>query len=229
MCALFVLVSIPLGHEATYSQVAFWGTLRTPLEPLLDKSHMGLLRWVHLMALAYLMNQLCKWKPYWLTTGLPRLIIKMGQQSLPIFLCSMGLSYIGGIALDWSGRDAASVAMVNLAGLGLLLMMAQVLAWLDGKPWKLPANHNLSISSSPETAIDTINSMVNPWGKQALLLPLLFGLAILPILLIQTEKAVVPGPSVMVVQSQSGEEFQKVNAMVPSDDSNWTLEHQQQF
>jgi len=228
-CALFVLVSIPLGHEATYRQVAFWGALRMPLEPLLDKSHLGLLRWAHLLALAYLMNQLCKWKPQWLTKGLPRLIIKMGQQSLPIFLCCMGLSYIGGIALDWCGRDAASVALVNLAGLGLMLIMAQVLAWLDSKPWKLPANHNISNVSSSESSLITINGVSSTWGEQALLLPLLIGLAVLPLLMVPTEAPVDPSSAGVIAQSPAGDDFQKVNAVVPADDPNWALEHQQRF
>jgi hypothetical protein len=152
LCALVILVSIPLGHETIYRREVFWGALRAQLEPLLDKSHLGLLRWIHLLALAYLMNQLFKWKPQWLTVGLPRMIITMGQQSLPIFLCCMGLSYFGGIALDWSGRDAASVAIVNLSGLGLLMVIAQILAWLDSQPWKLPAGHyvpNPSYSIKP--------------------------------------------------------------------------------
>ncbi|MBS1214304.1 MAG: sodium:proton antiporter [Proteobacteria bacterium] len=54
----------------------------------------------------------------------------MGQQSLPIFIFCMALSYICGMALDRSGRDAFSIAWVNVAGLALMLWVALGIAWL---------------------------------------------------------------------------------------------------
>lgn len=228
-CAIIVLVFIPLGHEATYSQVAFWGDLRVHLELLLDKSHLGLLRWVHLLALAYLMNQLFKWKPQWLTMGLPRWIIRMGQQSLPIFLCCMSLSYIGGIALDWSGRDEASVTMVNLAGIGLMLLTAQALAWLDSKPWKLPAGHFGPKQASTQSASADLKDISRSWGQQALLLPFLIGLAVLPMLLLQGKNTIGTGSPDMMVKSPNSDDFRKVNAVMPKSDSETVLENQQQL
>lgn len=226
ICTLFVLTSIPIGHEATFRQSVFWGELRTALEPWLDKSHLGLLRWVHLLALAYLMNQVFNCKPQWLKTGLTRLIIGMGQQSLAIFLCCMGLSYIGGIALDWVGHDVVSAAMVNLSGLGLLLAIARLLAWLDSKPWTLPNEHRAWPSDSSPQRPHWQNTLVRSWGRQALQLPLLIVLAILPMLLIRTR---IPDDAMAtnsLVQSQSNEDFQKVNVSAPAENPHETIEQQ---
>lgn len=149
LCLSILLVAMPLGHEPTYAHVELLTALRLQLEPLLDKSHLGLLRWVHFLALAYLMNHLFKWKEHWLDMTLPRWITKMGQQSLGIFLFCMSLSYIGGMVLDWTGRDAFSIAWVNIAGLGLMLSAAQALAWLDSQPWKRAAGYGAPAGHLP--------------------------------------------------------------------------------
>lgn len=230
LCTLIVMASIPLGHEETYTQNAFWGDLRAGLEPFLNKCHLGPIRCVHFLAVAYLVNHLFKSNPHWLALGLSRWIIKMGRQSLPIFLCGMGLSYIGGIALDWSGFDALSVAMINLAGLGLMLLLAQALTWLDSKPWKLPTNHHRPNPTAQKNLLHKINALAYDWGKQALLIPFLIALAILPMLLMQTEKTIgTPVPETMV-NLPHNEDFQKVNAIAPRpDQSDTVIENQQRL
>jgi hypothetical protein len=209
--------------------MAFWGELRARLEPFLDKSHLGLLRWVHLLALAYLMNQLFKWKPQWLTMGLPVWIIRMGQQSLPIFLCCMSLSYVGGIALDWLGRDATSIAMINLAGIGLMLATAKVLAWLDRKPWKLPADQYNQKQASTLDASADLRNIPYVWGKQALLLPFLICLAVFPMLLLQTTNSRGLSSPEIMVQAPPSDDFQKVNIVIPKINTEAALENQQQL
>jgi hypothetical protein len=174
------------------------------------------------------MNQLFKWKPQWLTMGLSAWIIRMGQQSLPIFLCCMSLSYIGGIALDWSRRDPINVAMVNLAGIGLLLLMAQALAWLDGKPWKLAVAHDLTTRSS-STLLNKPNSMACTWGEQALFLLFLISLTVFPLLLLQTANNIDHTSSEIMAQLPSSDAFQKVNAVMPKANPEPALENQQQL
>jgi len=173
LCLLLVAAAIPLGHQPTYSQIAFLGKLRQDLEPLLDKSHLGILRWVHFLALAYLMNRLFQWKPHWFGMALPRRIAQMGQQALPTFLLCMGLSYLGGMALDWVGRDTGNVAWVNLTGLGLMLLGAQVLAWLDSKPWRATGGY---LAGTP--------GIRGVFSKSVLILPLLVFLSASPWLLL---------------------------------------------
>jgi hypothetical protein len=231
ICAAIILVSIPLGHENTYQNVAFWGELRSSLEPLLDKSHLGLLRWVHLLALAYLMNQLFKWQPQWLMIKASSLIIKMGQQSLPMFLCTMSLSYICGIALDWSGRDTTNAAIVNLSGLGLMLLLSKILAWLDSEPWKAPPGVNISIqSSSPWFFFKNPELITYNRCKQALLPLFLICMATFPMLLLQKENDTFLTTTKIIAQPLPSDEFQKVTATeLPESDPATALENQQQF
>jgi hypothetical protein len=139
LCASVALFSVPLAHDGTLRLSAFLAEWRMRLAPLLDKNHLGILRWVHLLALAYLASLLFERKAHWLDMALPRWIARMGRHSLPVFLCCLTLSFLGGMALDRFGRDAFSVAWVNLAGLCLLLLSAQVLSWLDSKPWTVAA------------------------------------------------------------------------------------------
>ncbi len=63
----------------------------------------------------------------------------MGQQSLPIFMLTMALSYVGGMILDQFGHGIAILAIVNLGGCALLLLAARTMAWLKSSPWKVQA------------------------------------------------------------------------------------------
>lgn len=176
LCLLAVAAAAPLGHEPTYAQIAFFGELRQYLEPWLDKTHLGILRWVHFLALAHLMSRLCQWKPHWLRMPLPSQIAQMGQQALPAFLLCMGLSYLGGMALDRLGREAASVALVNLTGLGLMLAGTHIMAWLDSKPWRAAVDGRFSTApriakAAPQGAF-VLLLLFSPWlllrhGSQA--------------------------------------------------------------
>jgi hypothetical protein len=183
-CLLIVIVSIPLGHEPTYQRLAWFGELRAHLEPLLDKSHLGILRWVHFLALACLMSHLFKSNEHWLRMALPRGIAAMGRQSLSMFLFGSCLSYIGGMALDWTGRDMASVAWVNLAGLGLMLSAARLLGWLDSKPWKQAAGHRTSSGYPAGNSPPDFPEVSRDWIRGALALSFVISLSASPWLLL---------------------------------------------
>jgi len=62
-----------------FRRIAWFAECRAYLEPWLDKSHLGLLRWLHFLALAYLMNGLFRRKDHWLAMALPRRIAEMGR------------------------------------------------------------------------------------------------------------------------------------------------------
>lgn len=195
LCLALVLVSIPLGHEPTYQRVAFLGLARAHLEPWVDKSHLGLLRLAHFLALAYLMNRLLSGKAHWLDSSLPRWIARIGRQSLPVFLFSMTLSYLAGMALDWSGRDAFDIAWVNLAGLGLMLGVAWVLEWLDSKPWKVAAAVPAPVQFPPRIAGQ------NVWAGQ---MALVF-LAASPLLILLPEEGDSAGVSLVASVGQAAD------------------------
>ena len=105
LCAVFLIVSIPLSHYPTYSKVGWLDDLREHLEPFVSKTNLGILRWLHFMCLAYLAAALLNGREKVLESKLAAPLIKTGQQSLPVFLTGMGLSYIAGMALDVLGRN----------------------------------------------------------------------------------------------------------------------------
>ena len=124
LCTAFVLLAIPLSHFPTLWSVQLLHDARNLLEPFLNKTNLGLLRWVHFMALAILIRAVLQNWPtlinHWSAQGL----IKMGQQSLPIYLSGMVLSFLGGIMLDQYGHGASVLFFVNVGGILLLTISA---------------------------------------------------------------------------------------------------------
>lgn len=218
LCLGLVVASIPLSYEPIHRESLFWSELRQQLTPWLDKSHLGLLRWLHVLALAYLMRELGGWRPHWLQTLAPRAVIAMGQQSLPIFCCSMVLSYGCGIWLDKLGRgNWTHVAWVNLSGLALMLIAGHVLTWLDGKPWKVAqpmrsTDHEMPVTLHP-------GASHYRWSTQAVAFPLLIGLAILPIRRLNQAPVLAAATTAdQVVQAQPIDEIQAVETELPETD-----------
>jgi hypothetical protein len=136
LCALFLIVSIPLSHYPTYSKVGWLDDLREYLEPFVSKTNLGILRWLHFMCLAYLAAALLKGREKVLGSKLAAPLIKTGQQSLPVFLTGMGLSYLAGMALDVLGRNIVNAALVNAAGVATLILLAYQMAWFKSQPWR---------------------------------------------------------------------------------------------
>jgi hypothetical protein len=136
LCAVLLIVSIPLSHYPTYSKVGWLDDLREYLEPFVSKTNLGILRWLHFMCLAYLAAALLKGREQMLERKLAAPLVKTGQQSLPVFLAGMWLSYISGMALDVLGRSILSAALVNAAGIASLILLAYLMAWFKSQPWR---------------------------------------------------------------------------------------------
>ncbi|NNK66106.1 MAG: succinyl transferase OpgC, partial [Rhodobacteraceae bacterium] len=64
------------------------------------------------------------------------LILKVGQQSLAVFVVSMLLARLMGFALDYLGRSAGTVAAINLAGFAVLIGVAYGAGWFKTHPWR---------------------------------------------------------------------------------------------
>ena len=101
------------------------------------KSEQGILRYLHFMAMAYVTVVLLKGHEHrLLLSRWARPVLQCGQQSLPVFLFSMILSRIAGMALDQTGRDVWAVLLVNAAGIATLIGIAYLLKWLKSEPWR---------------------------------------------------------------------------------------------
>jgi hypothetical protein len=82
------------------------------------------------------------------------------------------LSLVGGILLETSDGDVFDSTCINVAGLGVMMLFAQFLSWLDQKPWKI----SLEKSSNDPT---------NDWTRYAVMACSMVLIAMIPLLLIQ--------------------------------------------
>jgi hypothetical protein len=142
LTGLTVVLPIPLTFESLYSSTEWLFALHQWLQAGFDKSHFGLLRGIHFLALAYWVSQVVNAHPHWLHGRWQNGIITMGQRSLPLFLLVSALSCVGGMVLDRVGRDVPGLVLVNAGGIAIMLLAARGLAWLNAKPWKQPVTTN---------------------------------------------------------------------------------------
>ena len=100
------------------------------------KTNLDIVRYLHFMAIAYLVVWALKGREDWLRMKWAAPISQCGRQSLPVFLFSMFLSRIFGVVLDQTGReDIWVVVFVNGIAVGCLIGIAYLLAWLKSNPW----------------------------------------------------------------------------------------------
>ncbi|MCA0872458.1 OpgC domain-containing protein [Seohaeicola saemankumensis] len=155
VCVGFLVLSAPFGSwkvflwlDAAAPDLAGFIRKTWPVTAeLRDKTEFALLRYLHFLALAYL---------GWVAAGprgarliatgtgalaqvwqvALRIITKVGQQSLAVFVFSMALARLIGFALDQIGRSPANFALANLTGLALITVAAYVAGWFKTHPWK---------------------------------------------------------------------------------------------
>ena len=151
----FVVLSAPFGSWKVFSWTnalfpEFGDLIRPAWGEVRDyrtKTELGILRYVHFLALAYLA---------WIAVGprgsrlLPKeqgvlafiwkiilhCISKVGQQSLAIFVFSMALARLIGFVFDLLGREPQIVLLGNLIGFVLIIFVAHVTAWFKATPWR---------------------------------------------------------------------------------------------
>lgn len=174
-CMLFVVFCLPLGTADCY-ELPWFRALRDQWPFLVDKSHFGLIRFLHFLAMTYLVRIFMQKHQEWLNSWLAGKVINMGQQSLPVFMMGSVLSLVGGILLETSDGDFVDSSFINVAGLGVMMLFAQFLNWLDQKPWKIFAKK----SSYPQTV---------QWPRHAFMVFGLVLITITPLLLVQPSVA----------------------------------------
>lgn len=120
---------------------------REAMLPLIDKSDFGILRYTHFLALAYLSWVIAGDKGDNLlargTGVLSRIwsvllafILKVGQQSLAVFITSMFLAQVLGFVMDRTSRDTGNTLLINLIGAAILVAAAYGAGWFKSQPWK---------------------------------------------------------------------------------------------
>ena len=148
VAAFFVLANLPLSNigvrELGFDWAREW---RVENRPWISKSDFGLLRYVHFLSLAYLAWVLAGDKGNRLRVTAThmaarvwdrflQIILKVGQQSLAVFVVSIFVARFNGFAMDMLGRDTVSVLAVNGFGCACLILTAYLAGWFKSVPWK---------------------------------------------------------------------------------------------
>lgn len=143
-----VVVFLPFAYFRVYQNASFFLNVRNDWTFLIQKTDFGALRYVHFLATAYIA---------WVLVGpkgariMPRngngilsvtwsyilaAIMKVGQQSLAVFITSMFLARLLGVLLDQVGRSYLTMAWVNALGIALVIALAYGVGWFKSQPWK---------------------------------------------------------------------------------------------
>lgn len=136
LCVLFVAVMVPISWQPLWSRWLWLDQLGQQLAPFRDKTHFGVLRYLHFLALAYVALRLVGPVRDRLGGRLTAPIMLVGQQALPVFLWSMAFAFVLGMVLDRVGRDWLAVASANLVGFATLVAVAALARLVRAQPWR---------------------------------------------------------------------------------------------
>lgn len=148
---IVVLGNVPLSNigvrELGFDWARDW---RIDNKIWITKTDFGILRYVHFLATAYLAwalagpkgaNLLARGTGWIAQIWAPILamIMKVGQQSLAVFVTSMVLGRILGLTIDVIGRenrDIGTLLALNAAGFAGLIVTAYLVGWFRTNPWR---------------------------------------------------------------------------------------------
>lgn len=103
---------------------------------LTDKSQFGVLRYVHFLALAYLVYISAGPRGARLSGAFVDMCCRVGQQALAVFIAGILLALLGGVILRQVGYSTLSLAVINITGMALLIVVAYVVGWFKRTPWR---------------------------------------------------------------------------------------------
>lgn len=147
IAAFIVLANVPLSNigvrEFGFDWARDW---RIENRQWISKTDFGLLRYVQFLALGYLSWVIAGDKGNRIRAGMSTLgrawnvvlqiILKVGQQSLAVFVVSIFVARFNGFALDMLGRDTGTALAVNAFGCACLILTAYLAGWFKTTPWK---------------------------------------------------------------------------------------------
>ncbi len=144
-----LIVSLPFAYYRIHLNIPEIQAARDAVEPLWIKSEFGILRYVHFLALAYLAWVAAGEKGFRLFGhgriwgGFVRIVQKVGQQSLAVFLASLVVAQVAGLARDmvWGRGDWLYQLLSNVIGFAALIAVAYSVAWFKGQPWRKAPKH----------------------------------------------------------------------------------------
>lgn len=135
VCLLFLVIAVPLSFWGILDNVPLLMRWHDWLVPESEKVNLHILRYVHFLALAYVVVSLVTPHRGKLATGLGGIIVTVGQQSLATFLGSLVAGRLAGIAIDLSNHAPLVVLLANLAGFAVIIAVAFTVRWFKSTPW----------------------------------------------------------------------------------------------
>ncbi|MBU2532667.1 MAG: OpgC domain-containing protein [Alphaproteobacteria bacterium] len=135
---VYLLICLPLEWEPLRAAFPWLREATDWLHPVINKTHVGVFRFLHFLALAYLSFIAVGEAGHRLKGPVVRVVCKVGQQSLGIFLLTLVLSFTASALLNVLGRSFLMVALVNLGGMAIMVAVAYLNAWYKSVPWKAP-------------------------------------------------------------------------------------------
>ncbi|WP_102110059.1 OpgC family protein [Oceaniglobus roseus] len=145
-----VLVCVPFSVFAWRIDFAPGEAFQRDHADWVDKTDFGPLRYLHFLALAYVA---------WVAAGVRgarlrpegeglgariwrhvvAIVMRVGQQSLAVFLFSMVFAQFSGFVMDQTGRTAIIVSLANVVGIAALVAVAYLVGWFKSQPWRAQA------------------------------------------------------------------------------------------
>ena len=147
----FVLFMIPMKYAPIWKNVEVINTISYNLLWGFQKTDFGILRWVHFLALAYLVLCLLSGRERLLRAAVFRPIVKVGQQALAVFVTSMVAAQVAGMVLDVMGRDPSDYLVIHAVGFALLIAVAYTVGFFKSAPWyrSKPQPPRLQVAAAP--------------------------------------------------------------------------------
>lgn len=149
VCAVILLMVIPFANWKIWTSFEFLRAVRDAVGPLLDKTHLGLFRFVHFLLLAYLAYSIVTLLGDRFSGGFVDIVRKVGQQSLGVFMSSLVLSQAAGTLISQMGYNYFSMVVANALGFAALIAVAILMAWFKSSPWKKPARFTPQTQPAP--------------------------------------------------------------------------------
>lgn len=155
ICLAVVLVSVVLDPDGVPARRFFaarpelapiWeqiGAVKAAVGSLQSKTFFGLFRYLHFLALAYLVwiaagDNGRRLPKTGIMGGLVTLIRRVGQQALAVFIFSLVIARLLGVVIYEMDRELWVIATVNLVGYAMLIGVAYMARWFKSNPWKTP-------------------------------------------------------------------------------------------
>ncbi len=164
LALVFVLAMIPMKYAPIWKNVEVINTISYNLLWGFQKTDFGVLRWVHFLALAYLVLCLLSGRERLLRAAVFKPIVKVGQQALAVFVTSMVAAQASGMALDVMGRDPLDYVIIHAVGFALLIAVAYTVGYFKSAPWyrARPQPPRLQVAPAPIQPSEAVGETTIP-------------------------------------------------------------------